>query len=69
MPAAGALALLALGLRAPTSLREIGLSEDELATATRLVADQVSSWSPADIEALLASAWRGELPLTAASPG
>ncbi|MEA2212693.1 MAG: maleylacetate reductase [Solirubrobacteraceae bacterium] len=66
LPAAAALATLARSLNAPTSLREIGLSEDELATATRLVADQVSSWSPADIEALLAAAWRGEMPLTPA---
>jgi maleylacetate reductase len=69
MPAASALATLALNLNAPMSLREIGLSEDELATATRLVADQASSWSPADIEALLAAAWRGEMPLTPGEPG
>jgi maleylacetate reductase len=69
VPGARALATLAGSLDAPMSLREIGLSADELAPATRLVADQVSSWSPAEIEALLAAAWRGEMPLTAVSPG
>jgi maleylacetate reductase len=68
-PAANALATLALSLGAPTSLREIGLPEDELTTATRLVADQAPSWSAADIEALLAAALRGEMPMTAVSPG
>jgi alcohol dehydrogenase class IV len=62
--AASALAALARGLGVPTALREIGLPEDELARATRLVVEHVSDWSQADIEAVLAGAWRGDLPLT-----
>jgi maleylacetate reductase len=61
--AASALAALARSLGVPTALREIGLPEDELARATQLVAEYVPDWSQADIESLLAGAWRGDLPL------
>jgi maleylacetate reductase len=63
-PAANALAALARRLGAPTSLREIGLPEDELPAAARLVAEHTLDRSPADIDALLAAAWHGEMPLT-----
>jgi alcohol dehydrogenase class IV len=65
-PAADALAALARGVGAPTALREIGLPEDELPAATRLVVEQAPDQSPADIEALLSAAWRGEIPVSAA---
>jgi maleylacetate reductase len=67
-PAAEALAVLARRLGAPTALREIGLPEDELAAATRLVAEHAPDRSPDDIEALLSAAWRGDMPLTRLSP-
>ncbi|MEA2295655.1 MAG: maleylacetate reductase [Solirubrobacteraceae bacterium] len=60
-PAADALHALARRLGAPTALRDIGLPEDDLAAAARLVVEQVPDRSPADIEALLSAAWRGEL--------
>jgi maleylacetate reductase len=62
--AASALAALARRLGVPTALREIGLPEDELAKATRLVAEHASEWPQTDIEALLSAAWRGDLPVT-----
>jgi maleylacetate reductase len=62
--AASALATLARRLGVPTALREIGLPEDELARATRLVAEYVPDWPQAEIEALLSAAWRGDLPVT-----
>jgi alcohol dehydrogenase class IV len=62
-PAAAALAALARRLGAPTALREIGLPEDELAAATRLVALRVPDWPQAAIEALLAAAWHGDMPV------
>jgi maleylacetate reductase len=67
-PAATALAALARRVGAPTALREIGLPEDELTTATELVAEQAPDRSHSEIEALLRAAWHGELPLTALSP-
>jgi alcohol dehydrogenase class IV len=67
-PAATALAALARHVGAPTSLRELGLSEGELAAATQLVAEQAPDRSQAEIEALLWAAWHGEMPLTAVSP-
>jgi alcohol dehydrogenase class IV len=67
-PAADALAALARAVGAPTALREIGLPEDELPAATRLVVEQTPDRSPAAIGALLSAAWRGDMPLTALSP-
>jgi alcohol dehydrogenase class IV len=61
-PAATALAALARRLGAPTALREIGLPEEELPEAARLVAERLPDRSSADVEALLEAAWRGELP-------
>jgi alcohol dehydrogenase class IV len=58
--AARALAALARRLGVPTALRELGLREDQLAEATRLVVEHVSDWSPAEIEAVLLAAWHGE---------
>jgi maleylacetate reductase len=66
--AAGALAALARRLGGPTTLRDIGLPEDELAAATRLVVEHAPDWSEADLEALLSAAWRGAMPLTHVSP-
>ncbi|MEA2281098.1 MAG: hypothetical protein QOK21_1705, partial [Solirubrobacteraceae bacterium] len=63
-----ALAALARHVGAPTSLRELGLSEGELAAATQLVAEQAPDRSQVEIEALLWAAWHGEMPLTAVSP-
>jgi alcohol dehydrogenase class IV len=62
--AASALAALARSLGVPTALRDIGLREEELAAATRLVAERVPDRPQADIEALLSAAWRGDLPVT-----
>jgi maleylacetate reductase len=66
-PAATALAALGRRLGAPTSLCEIGLPEGELPAAARLVAEHTLDRSPADIDALLAAAWHGEMPLTSMS--
>jgi alcohol dehydrogenase class IV len=63
-PAAAGLVALARRVGAPTGLREIGLGEDELDAAARLVAEQVPDRSQAEIEALLSAAWHGEMPLT-----
>jgi alcohol dehydrogenase class IV len=63
-PAARALAELARRLGAPTALRDIGLPEDELAAATRLVVEHAPDWSDPDLEALLSAAWHGAMPLT-----
>jgi alcohol dehydrogenase class IV len=66
-PAANALAALARRLGVPTALREIGLPEDELPAATRLVAEHVPDWSQTEIEAVLSAAWHGEMPVTPVS--
>jgi maleylacetate reductase len=66
-PAAAGLAALARRVGAPTGLRELGLGEDELDAAARLVAEQVPDRSQAEIEALLWAAWHGETPLTPVS--
>jgi alcohol dehydrogenase class IV len=63
-PAAEALAELARSLGVPTALREIGLDERELTDAARLAAEKAPEQSPADIEALLLAAWRGDMPST-----
>jgi maleylacetate reductase len=60
--AAMELAALARRLDAPTALREIGLGEDRLPEAVRLVAEQLPDRSLADLSALLSAAWRGEMP-------
>jgi alcohol dehydrogenase class IV len=66
-PAATALAALARRLGAPTALRELGLPEDELPAATRLVAERVPGRSETELEAVLSAAWRGDLPVASLS--
>ena len=45
-------------------LSDIGLPEEVLPEATRLVADALPDQSPDDLERLLHAAWRGDMPAT-----
>jgi hypothetical protein len=45
-------------------LREIGLDEADLPAAAQLLATKAPDQFPADIEALLLAAWRGDMPST-----
>jgi maleylacetate reductase len=66
--AATELAELARRLDAPTALREIGLAEDRLPEAVRLVAEQLPDYSVVGLSALLSAAWRGEMPHVRLAP-
>jgi alcohol dehydrogenase class IV len=66
--AATELAALARRLDVPTALREIGLAEERLPEAARLVAEQVPDRSLGELTALLSAAWRGEMPRIPLTP-
>jgi alcohol dehydrogenase class IV len=66
--AATELAALARRLDAPTALRDIGLDDDQLPEAVRLVAEQVPDRSLPELTALLSAAWRGEMPDIRSAP-
>jgi maleylacetate reductase len=61
-PAAVAIADLARALGVPTALRDVGLSAQKLPEAARSVAGQLPDFPAGQLEALLAAAWRGDMP-------
>lgn len=69
MGAAEALLRLANTLNAPTSLRELGLREEQLDEAARLVAERAPAaprpLSPAQARVLVEALWRGDVPTRA----